>query len=84
MYKAKRRTGMYFHCDSSLSGPAMVRAPQQTLPYTGKLRRQLIASGFSTPFSGSVSARVSEGTLPNTVAVPAGAFHTPRALSVWA
>src|SRR6266852_5617746 len=48
----------------------------------GKLRKQLIPSGLSTPFSGSVSLYSNFCTLVSVASVPAGAFHTPRVPSI--
>ena len=76
-----RRTGTYFHSLASWSAPSSVRAPHETLPNTGKVRRQLMPSGLSAPFSASVSSAVR--LAPRSAAsVPAGAFHTPRVASV--
>ena len=61
-----------------MSAPCVVRAPQDTLPITGKVRRQLMPSGLSWPLS--LSFRRSDSSLtPLSVASrPAGDFHTPR------
>ena len=73
---------MYFHSDASWSAPTSVRAPQTTVPKTGNVRRQLSPSGFSAPFSASVSVYASPREPRTTASVPAGAFQTPRSVSV--
>src|SRR5579863_1545612 len=82
MYSAVRRTGMYFHWLSAASEPSKVRAPHTTEPVTGKVRRQLSPSGLSSPFWSSVIRTA--GYIPpgSEALVPAGAFQTPRELSV--
>lgn len=84
MKRASLLTGMYFHSDAFWSLPFRVLAPQQTLPYMGKFRRQLMASGFKTPFSRSVRMSSNAGTFVREASVPAGAFQTPLLLSVLA
>ncbi len=59
-----------------------VRAPQTTRPAAGIVRRQLMPSGFSSPFSSSVSGTLSCGTPTSVASRPAGAFQTPRLVSV--
>src|SRR5271157_624325 len=61
-----------------------VLAPYTTVPVAWKLRMQLIESRFSTPCCGSFIKPVATGpVVPSSgVPIPAGAFHTPRALSV--
>ena len=54
MNSASRRTGTYLYSSASWSAPRSVRAPQTTRPMTGKMRRQLMPSGLSMPFSASV------------------------------
>src|SRR6516225_2288742 len=82
MNSAVRRTGMYFHCDPTSSAPSQVRAPQITGPYNGSDRRQLTANGLALPLtlSSTWSDKLAMPEMPT--AVPAGAFHTPRAASV--
>src|SRR5207248_11058320 len=62
--------------------PCSVREPQETRPTTGNARKQLTPSGFSSPFSASVSGTVSSVTPTSVASRPAGAFHTPRVASV--
>ena len=62
MYRAMRRTGMYFHSEASRSLPCKVREPHITRPAAGMALRQLIPSGFSSPFSGSVKGTLNCGT----------------------
>ncbi len=73
---------MYFHSDARRSSPLSVREPQTTRPAAGIARRQLIPSGFSSPFSASVRGTLSSGTPIRVASKPAGAFHTPRCVSV--
>ena len=84
MNSAVRRTGTYLYSSASWSAPRSVRAPQTTRPAAGKARRQLMPSGFNSPFSSSVSATLSAGTPTRVAPRPAGAFHTPRLVSVLA
>ena len=58
---ASRRTGRYFHSSAIRSAPRSVRAPHDTGPITGKLRRQFTPSLFSWPFSRSVIGHVEAG-----------------------
>src|SRR4029079_9911951 len=51
-------------------------------PPTENARKQLMPSGLSWPFSGSVSDTLSCGTPLSVASSPACAFHTPRAPSV--
>jgi len=81
MYRAIRRTGTYFHSLARWSAPNSVRAPQATLPMTGKVRSALMASGLRTALSSSLRLRA--GTPPAMVAsMPAGAFQVPLVASV--
>ena len=81
MKSAVRRTGIYFHSDASRSAPAGARAPNDAA-VTGNARRQLMPSGFSSPFSVSVSGTLNSGTPTRVASSPAGAFQTPRCASV--
>src|SRR5579859_6700554 len=85
MNRAIRRTAMYFHCCLAVlaSAPAVVRAPKITVPTAGNWRRQLSALRFRTPCWRSVIAPApTTPVVPvSTVSIPAGDFHTPRALS---
>ena len=55
--------------------PPSVRAPQTTRPAAGKVRRQLMPSGLSWPFSSSVSVHAQGGARPTeSASVPAGCF----------
>ena len=69
---------------ASRSSPTRVRAPQTTRPDAGNERRQLMPSGFNSPFSGSVSTTTRSGTPDRLASRPAGAFQTPRSPSVLA
>ena len=62
----------------------MVRAPHTTGPMTGKFRRQLSPSGLSSPLSSSVISTAGDIPPGSEALVPAGAFQTPRELSVLA
>src|ERR1700689_805254 len=79
-----RRTGTYFDCANAGLSATSVRAPNTTFPIPTKLRRQLIDNRFSTPCCGSFMTPEATGpVVPSSdVAIPAGAFHTPRTLSV--
>src|SRR4029434_1542164 len=79
---AIRRTGMYFHSEPTWLLPRRVRAPQSTVPYTGKVRMQLVAEILRSPFSVSVSTLFTPATPDSDASMPAGAFHTPRSESV--
>src|SRR5262249_30899977 len=72
----------YFHSLAARSDPSRVRAPQETIPNTGRLRIAFRASGLSVPFSGSESLYVTDVGPRRTASVPAGAFQTPRVPSV--
>jgi hypothetical protein len=48
----------------------------------GKVRNTLIPNGFSSPVSWSVNGTVNVRTPASMASVPAGAFQTPRSLSV--
>ena len=82
MNRARRRMGTYLYSSANALAPRRVRAPQTTLPSTGKVRRQLTPIGFSSPFSSSVSLTFSPWMPLIAASSPAGAFHTPRLLSV--
>ena len=82
MNRASRRIGMYFHSDASASCPWRVRVPHTTGPTTGLVIRQLMPSGLSCPFSASVSGTLRSAAPEIVAAKPAGAFHTPRSVSV--
>jgi DNA-binding NtrC family response regulator len=56
----------------------------QKLPWTGNVRRQLIPNGFRSPFSASVMSSCNPATPLSEASSPAGAFQTPRWLSVLA
>jgi hypothetical protein len=45
---------MYFQSLARALFPCTVRDPQTTLPIKAKVRRELMPSGFSVPFSSSV------------------------------
>ena len=77
-----RRVGTYFHSEAKRSSPWRVRAPHTMRPAGGLERRQLTPSGFSAPFSASVSGTESWGTPRRVASRPAGAVQTPRAVSV--
>src|SRR5512143_2705441 len=77
-----RRTGTYFHSEPRSLCPCSVREPHTTLPYTGSVRRQLIASGLSWPFSASLIVIARPVAPLSDASLPAGAFHTPRVASV--
>ena len=53
---------MYFHSEARRSSPCKVRAPHTTGPTAGMVRRQLMPSGFNSPFSASVRGTLSSGT----------------------
>src|SRR6185312_10182804 len=74
--------GTYFHSEPTWSLPRRVREPQITSPYTGKLRRQLIAWMFSVPFCRSVRTVVRPDSPVRLASMPAGAFQTPLDASV--
>jgi hypothetical protein len=50
----------------------------------GRVRRQLTPSGFSVPLAASSTCTARSVIPVIPAAVPAGAFHTPRLLSVLA
>src|SRR5262249_61652126 len=81
-----RRTGPYIDCWNAWLLATSVRAPHTTVPTPEKVRRQLIESRLSTPCCGSFICPDATGpvVLSTTVARPAGAFQTPRSLSVLA
>ena len=87
MNSAMRRTATYFHCCCAglASAPAVVRAPNTTVPMPGNCRRQSMAFWFRIPCCGSVM--IPFGSTPvvprSAVSMPAGDFQTPRALSSW-
>jgi hypothetical protein len=58
------------------------RAPHETGPITGNVRRQFTPSWLSRPFSRSLIGTVKLVTPLSDASVPAGAFHTPRETSV--
>ena len=73
-----RRTAMYFHSLDWASAPCKVRAPQLTVPATGRLRITLTPSGFKAALSESLSAPLERSTTPRSwVETPAGDFQTP-------
>ena len=82
MKSAVRRTGMYLYSSAAASAPRSVRAPHTTVPKTGSVRRQLMPSGLSRPFSASVVFSCRPATPSSPASVPAGAFQTPRCASV--
>ena len=82
MYSAVRRTGTYLYSSAAASAPRSVRAPHTTRPNTAKLRRQLTPCWLSRPHCRSVSPTVSPAVPLSDASVPAGAFHTPRVVSV--
>ena len=59
-----------------------MRAPHTTGPMIGKVRRQLSPSGLSSPLSSSVISSAGDVPPGSPALVPAGAFQTPRELSV--
>ncbi|CAM5615253.1 hypothetical protein RLIN73S_03768 [Rhodanobacter lindaniclasticus] len=81
-YSASRRTGTYLYSSASRSAPRSVREPHATGPTSGKLRRQFTPSGLSMPFSASLSGTAKPCTPFSAASMPAGAFHTPRWVSV--
>src|SRR2546429_144868 len=65
-----------------MSEPASVRAPHTTRPAPGKLRSTLMPNGFSAPETASPVGYATPVAPATPAASPAGAFHTPRSLSV--
>ena len=59
-----------------------MRAPHTTGPTAGIVRSALTASGLSVPLSPSSTCAVKPVMPVIVAAVPAGAFQTPRLLSV--
>ena len=72
---------MYLYSLAKSSSPSIVRAPQLTMPF-GKIRMVFIALGFKVPFSPSENLCLSPTTPRRSASVPAGAFQTPRVLSI--
>src|SRR6266853_4377632 len=75
---AVRRTGTYRHSGSEVT----VRAPNATTPALGNRRITSTPAGLSTPCSESLRLVVSPTTPLRLACTPAGAFQTPRELSV--
>src|SRR5947208_8310134 len=82
MKSAILRTGTYFHSEPRSSFPCKVREPHTTVPYTGNVRMQFTALGLSTPFSSLVKGVLTPSTPVTLASLPAGAFQTPRLVSV--
>src|SRR5258708_4156592 len=82
MYRARRLTGTYFDSEASRSSPCRVRDPQTTDPPPGKVRRQLMPSGLSSPFSGSGSRRRGKKRAAFLLVVPTLAAKPPGFVAV--